>query len=123
MCKSSIAQAFTFIKEKVGMTTQQPFSLRHAAVLACLVLSSCLPGFAQSRMTVRRDVHRDVSAPLREMILHAPAPSLQKGEAEPVRRIPFPPGLTQLQEDSARQRTVAPLAPVGGASVEGLAGG
>ncbi len=105
------------------MTTQQPFSLRHAAVLACLVLSSCLPGFAQSRMTVRRDVHRDVSAPLREMILHAPAPSLQKHEAEPVRRIPLPPGLTQLQEDSVQQRTVVPFTPVVGTSFEGLGAG
>ncbi|HKB98051.1 MAG TPA: hypothetical protein VKD23_04610 [Terriglobales bacterium] len=105
------------------MTTQQPFSLRHAAVLACLVLSSCLPGFAQSRMTVRRDVHRDVSAPLREMILHAPAPSPQKHEAQPVRRIPLPPGLTQLQEDSVQQRTVVPFTPVVGTSFEGLGAG
>jgi len=66
------------------MITQMQFSLRHAVVLACFVLSSCIAGFAQSRMTVRRNVHRDVSDPLREMILHAPPPSLEKHEAEPV---------------------------------------
>jgi hypothetical protein len=104
------------------MTTQKPFSPTHAAVLACFVLSSCIAGLAQSRMTVRRDVHRDVSAPLREMILHAPPPSLQKHEAQPVRRIPLPPGLTQ-QEDSVQQRTVVPFTPVVGTSFEGLGAG
>jgi hypothetical protein len=104
------------------MTTQKQFSLRHAAVLACFVLSSCIAGFAQARMTVRRNVHRDVSAPLREMILHAPPPSLEKKEAEPVRRIPLPPGLTQ-QEDSVQQRTVVPFTPVVGTSFEGLGAG
>jgi hypothetical protein len=105
------------------MITQKQFSLKHAAVLACFVLSSCIAGFAQSRMTVRRNVHRDVSAPLREMILHAPPPSLEKHEAEPVRRIPLPPGLTQLEEDSVRQRTVVPFTPVVGTSFEGLGAG
>ena len=105
------------------MITQKQFSLRHAAVLACFVLSSCIASFAQSRMTVRRDVHRDVSPPLREMILHAPPPSLEKHEAEPVRRIPLPPGLTQLEEDSVRQRTVVPFTPVVGTSFEGLGAG
>jgi hypothetical protein len=105
------------------MITQKQFSLRHAAVLACFVLSSCIAGFAQSRMTVRRNVHRDVSAPLREMILHAPPPSLEKHEAEPVRRIPLPPGLAELQEDPVRQRTVVPFTPVVGASFEGLGAG
>src|ERR1700704_4217039 len=104
------------------MMTQKQFSLRHAAVLACLVLSSCIAASAQSRMTVRRNVHRDVSAPLREMILHAPPPSLEKKEAEPVRRIPLPPGLTQ-QEDSVQQRTVVPFTPVVGTSFEGLGAG
>jgi hypothetical protein len=105
------------------MITQKQFALRHAAVLACFVLSSCIASFAQSRMTVRRDVHRDVSPPLREMILHAPPPSLEKHEAEPVRRIPLPPGLTQAEEDSVRQRTVVPFTPVVGTSFEGLGAG
>jgi hypothetical protein len=104
------------------MITQKPCSPTHAAILACFVLSSCIAGLAQSRMTVRRNVHRDVSAPLREMILHAPPPSLEKHEAEPVRRIPLPPGLTQ-QEDSVLQRTVVPFTPVVGTSFEGLGAG
>jgi|CZLA01.1.fsa_nt_gi hypothetical protein len=105
------------------MITQKSSSLRHAAVLACCVLFSCLPGLAQSRMTVRRDVHRDVSAPLSEMILHAPPPSLVRHEAEPVRRIPLPAGLTPLEEDPVRQRTMVPFTPVVGTSFEGLGAG
>ena len=105
------------------MMTQKQFSLGHAAVLACFALSSCIAASAQSRMTVRRNVHHDVSAPLREMILHAPPPSLEKHEAEPVRRIPLPPGLTELQEDPVRQRTVVPFTPVVGISFEGLGAG
>src|ERR1039457_3815672 len=105
------------------MITQKSSSLRHAAVLACCVLFSCLPGLAQSRMTVRRDVHRDVSAPLSEMILHPPPPSLVRHEAEPVRRIPLPAGLTPLEEDPIRQSTMVPFTPVVGTSFEGLGAG
>src|SRR5712691_5902896 len=123
LCADINRSVFTFIKERVGMITQKQFSLRHAAVLACFVLSSCIASFAQSRMTVRRDVHRDVSPPLREMILQAPPPSLEKHEAEPVRGIPLPPGLTQIEEDSVRQRTVVPFTPVVGTSFEGLGAG
>ena len=68
-------------------------SLRHAAVLAGLLFSCCLFGFTQSRMTVRREVQRDVSPPLREMIKLMPPPSSVRHEAQPVRRIPLPPGL------------------------------
>ena len=105
------------------MNTRKSLALRHAAVLACFLLSFCFPGFAQSRMTVRRDVHRDVSAPLREMILHAAPPSLTRHEAEPVRHIPLPPGLTPLEEDPVRQRTMVPFTPVVGTSFEGLGAG
>jgi hypothetical protein len=105
------------------MITQKLSSLKHATVAACFVLCSCLPGLAQSTMTVRRDVHRDVSAPLSEMILHAPPPSLERHEAEPVRRIPSPPGLAPGEEDSVIQRTLVPLTPVVGTSFEGLGQG
>ena len=98
-------------------------SLRHAVVLAGLLLSCCLSGFAQSRMTVRREVHRDVSPPLREMIKVTPRPSRIKHEAEPVRRIPLPPGLSVLEEDPIRQQTAAPFTPVVGTSFEGLGAG
>jgi hypothetical protein len=98
-------------------------SLRHAVVLASLSLSCCLSGFAQSRMTVRREVHRDVSPPLREMIKVTPRPSRVKHEAEPVRRIPLPPGLSVLEEDPIRQQTAAPFTPVVGTSFEGLGAG
>jgi hypothetical protein len=105
------------------MHTQKPSSPRHAAILACLVLCSCLPALAQSRMTVRQQVHHDVSAPLRDMIKAAPLPVLVKHEAEPVRRIPLPLGLTQLAEDPVRQQTVVPFTPVVGTSFEGLGNG
>ncbi|HEY1400949.1 MAG TPA: hypothetical protein VF953_05125 [Terriglobales bacterium] len=102
-------------------------SLRHAAVLAGLLFSCCLFGFTQSRMTVRREVQRDVSPPLREMIKLMPPPSLLKHEAKPVRRIPLPPGLgIQGQgqaEDSVRQQSVVPFTPVVGTSFEGLGAG
>src|SRR6267142_1856704 len=98
-------------------------SLRHAAVLASLLLSSCLSGFAQSRMTVRREVHRDVSPPLWEMIKLTPVPSVTKHEAEPARRIPLPPGLSNLEEDPIRQQTMVPFTPVVGTSFEGLGAG
>ncbi|MBZ5663606.1 MAG: hypothetical protein LAO30_03295 [Acidobacteriia bacterium] len=75
-------------------------------------------------MTVRHDVHRDVSAPLSEMILHAPPPSIERREAEPVRRIPSPGGLAPGEIDSVIQQTpLAPLTPVVGTSFEGLGAG
>jgi len=96
---------------------------RRAAVGTCLFVLSSLSAFAQSHMTVRRDVHRDVSAPLRDMIKAAPAPSLVRHEAEPLRRIPLPPGLSQLEEDPVRQTSVVPFTPVVGTSFEGLGNG
>jgi hypothetical protein len=101
-------------------------SLRHAALLAGLVLSICVSGLAQSRMTIRRQVHHDVSAPLRDLISVAPKPSRIKHEAEPVRRIPLPPGISTLEEDPLRQQTtvpVTPFTPVVGTSFEGLGAG
>ena len=105
------------------MFTEKSPSPRHAVLLACLVLCFCLPGFAQSRMTVRRQVHHDVSAPLRDLITLAPQPSLVKHEAEPVRRIPLPQGLAPLEEDPVRQTSVVPFTPVVGTSFEGLGQG
>jgi len=105
------------------MHTQKSSSPGHAAMLACLILCSCLPALAQSRMTVRRQVHHDVSAPLRDLIKTAPLPLLVKHEAEPVRRIPLPPGLSALTEDPVRQQTVIPFTPVVGTSFEGLGNG
>src|SRR5712675_417895 len=98
-------------------------SLGLAVLCASLLLSLCLPGFAQSRMTVRHEVHRDVSPPLREMIKFMPPPSLSRHEAEPVRRIPLPPGLSNLEEDPIRQQTMVPFTPVVGTSFEGLGAG
>lgn len=102
-------------------------SLRLAVLLAGLLSVLCLSGFAQSRMTVRREVQRDVSPPLREMIKLMPPRSLARREAEPVRRIPLPPGLsTQGQgqaEDAVRQQSVVPFTPVVGTSFEGLGAG
>jgi hypothetical protein len=76
-------------------------------------------------MTIRREVQRDVSPPLREMIKLMPPPSLVRHEAEPARRIPLPPGLGgQGQvEDSVRQQTMVPFTPAVGTSFEGLGAG
>ena len=102
------------------MHTKKPFSRGHVALIACLLLCSCLPTLAQSTMTVRHQVHHDVSAPLIDLIKAAPAPSLAIHEAEPARRIPLPPGLSQLEEDPVRQRTVSLNTPGTGLSFEGL---
>ena len=96
---------------------------RQAIIFACLVLCTSLSAFAQSHMTVRRDVHRDLSPPLRDMIKAAPQPSLVRHEAEPLRRIPLPPGLAPLEEDPVRQNSVVPFTPVVGNSFEGLGNG
>jgi len=74
-------------------------------------------------MTLRRDLHHDVSLPLRELIRTAPMPSLVKREAEPVRHIPLPPGLASLSEDPVRQRTAVPFTPTVSQSFEGLGQG
>jgi hypothetical protein len=80
---------------------------------------------AQSRMTVRSEEHHDVSPALRDLIQGAPkqAQAMVVQEAEPVRRIPLPTGLTTLAEDPVRQRTaafIAAFAPAVGLGFEGL---
>ena len=73
---------------------------------------------------VRYNVHHDVSPPLRDMIRNAPPPSLEMHEAEPVRLIPLPPGLPNLEEDPVRQTTIAPLTtPVTSLNFDGLGQG
>ena len=73
--------------------------------------------------TVRSDVHHDVSPPLRDLIRNAPPPSLERREAEPVLRIPLPPGLPELPEDPIRQRVTLPSTPIVGLNFEGLGDG
>jgi len=89
------------------------------------MLLLALPLFAQSGpTTVRRDVHHDISPPLREMIKYAPPPSLERRPVEPMRLIPLPPGLTQTQEDPVIQiGTVAAPTPPVTLSFEGLGNG
>ncbi|HZQ70072.1 MAG TPA: choice-of-anchor D domain-containing protein [Terriglobales bacterium] len=94
-------------------------SLLLCALLICLVV----PMMAQGPTTVRHDIHHDVSLPLRDMIAAAPPPSLARREAEPMRRIPLPPGLSQLAEDPVRQTSIAPLTPLVSTSFEGLGAG
>jgi hypothetical protein len=107
------------------MLRQKSVCFNRGVVLAGLLLCFCRPAAAQTSMTVRRNVHHDVSLPLRDLILHAPPPSLVKHEAEPARRIPVPQGLVPLQEDPVRQRTAAvvPFTPLVGTSFEGLGAG
>jgi len=90
----------------------------------CLtVLSIVLSGLAQQAqtvqngiepvMTLRHDVHHDVSPRLDEMIAHHVSPPAGPKEAEPLRRIPLPPGMnTAGGADPVHQRTAA-LAPAG----------
>jgi hypothetical protein len=106
------------------MYGKKVFPPGYAVLVACLVLCLCLPSLAQSTMTVRRQVHHDVSAPLIDLIKAAPAPDLTVHEPGPMRQIPLPPGLTELEEDPVRQQTVGgPLTPGTGLSFEGLGQG
>jgi hypothetical protein len=91
------------------------------ALLFCL----SLPALAQSGpTTVRRDVHHDLSPALREMIRHAPPPSLERRPVEPMKLIPLPPGLVRFQEDPVIQTvTVPPPTPPLSQSFEGLGNG
>ncbi|HKS75164.1 MAG TPA: hypothetical protein VJQ82_18290, partial [Terriglobales bacterium] len=98
-------------------------SSRRSLFAAALALF-CFPLLALSQtMTVRRDVHHDVSPPLRDLIAAAPAPSLQRHEAEPVGRIPLPPGINLNAEDPVLQTSVVPPTPLPGLSFEGLGAG
>src|SRR5712675_1705485 len=81
-------------------------------------------GASSGPTTIRRDLHHDVSPPLREMIKYAPPPSLVRKEVEPLKRIPLPPGLSQLSEDPVRQTATVPLpTPPVSQSFEGLGNG
>ena len=90
------------------------------AVLSLLWFA--IPMFSQSGpTTVRRDVHHDVSPPLREMIKYAPPPSLARRPVEPMKLIPLPPGMETVQEDPVIQMaTVPPPTPPVTLSFEGL---
>ena len=94
-------------------------------ITPAVMLLFALPLFAQSGpTTIRRDVHHDVSPPLREMIKHAPPPSLERRPVEPMRLIPLPPELAQPQEDPVIQvGTVGPPTPPVTLSFEGLGNG
>ena len=105
------------------MARHQSYPVKYVVVLAGLILSSCLHGWAQSLMTVRGAVHQDVSAPLRDLIKRAPRATLRIREAEPARRIPLPQGFAPLAEDPVRQITAAPATPTVGTSFEGLGRG
>jgi hypothetical protein len=107
---------------------------RRLALAVTLLLSLAVPllvpsAFAQSTTssgptTIRRDVHHDVSQPLSEMIKNAPPPSLEMREVEPLKRIPLPPGLTQIEEDPVRQgSTVGLMTPTPTLNFEGLGNG
>ena len=111
---------------------------RRFALAVILLLTFAVPllvpsAFAQSGAqsstssgptTVRRDVHHDTSRPLSEMIKNAPPPSLERREVEPLKRIPLPPGLTQLEEDPVRQiSTVGLMTPTPTLNFEGLGNG
>ncbi len=92
-----------------------------SATLALLLLCT-VSASAQGHVTTRWNVKHDVSAPLSEMIKNAP--KAQKGakhEAEPLKRIPLPPGMLPGVEDTVRQRTaVSSTTPGASLNFEGL---
>jgi hypothetical protein len=106
-----------------------PQRLKLLAQSLCLLslplLYSTVSTAQSSLMTVRIEERHDVSPALRDLIAAAPPQSPELREAEPVGRIPLPPGLVALPEDPVRQRTVATgtFAPTAGLSFEGLGAG
>ena len=108
------------------MLTNVKASASRSFVQAGLFLLFCLPLIAQQTMTVRHDVHHDLSPALRDMIKLAPPASLVRREVEPMKRIPLPPGMptaAQVQEDPTLQRTTVAAATTPGLSFEGLGNG
>jgi hypothetical protein len=95
---------------------------RAIALLATVAVFALL-ALGQNGPTVRRDVHHDTSLPLSVMIKNAPPVSSVVHEAEPLRRIPLPPGLNQNGEDPVLQHTTIPGTPSVGLSFEGLGNG
>ena len=73
--------------------------------------------------TVRRDIHHDISLPLIDLIRSAPPISRHQHEAEPMRPIPLPRGLTPLAEDPVRQWRTFGYTPLMSNSFEGLGTG
>ena len=104
------------------MFVRTRYSAGSIVSLALLVLGSTVTASAQGHVTTRWNVKHDVSAPLSEMIKNAP--KVQKGakhEAEPLRRIPLPPGMLPNVEDTVRQGTAVPnTTPAPSLNFEGL---
>lgn len=57
----------------------------------------------QGPTTIRYSVHNDISQPLSVMAQHAPPGDLSMHEAEPLKRVPLPAGLSLLAEDPVHQ--------------------
>jgi hypothetical protein len=96
-----------------------------------LTLAFCVPitllgQVMQGPTTVRNNIAHDVSAPLSVMIQNAPKLKQSPKEAEPWKRLPFPPGLAQqqLSEDPVRQ-SLAPQvqSPSAGLNFDGVGAG
>ncbi len=115
MCVSGIAMNGL----RSVFATRSPLLLGLTFGLITTLAAQVQPG----PVTVRRDIHHDVSPPLRDLIRKAPPPSLERRETEPVLRIPPPPGLVPLAEDLVRQRTTIPSTQTVGLSFEGLGQG
>src|SRR5436853_6026695 len=94
-----------------------PMWLALGLAIRCLCLAS--PVSAQI-MTVRQNVHHDVSPAVRDLPTIASQTLRPRHEAEPARRIPMPANLKAASEpDTVLQRTVA-LAPTLNAPTSGL---
>jgi hypothetical protein len=85
----------------------------HFYLTAVLFLSFALPSSAQV-MTVRQEVHHDVSAPLAELAAMTPKEPASdiKREAEPVRTVPIPVGPIPVPDHDPTLQTSAERPPV-----------
>lgn len=105
------------------MSTRPSFSAARLLFAAVLVFCFALASAAQTSMTVRRDLHHDLSQPLTVMMKNAPKPDLHRREVEPMKLIPLPPGAASPQDDPVIQHTVAGNTPTAGLNFEGLGAG
>ena len=104
----------------------KPVPLCFVIAVPIMIAGCCVVVAGQvgsSSMTVRSDVHHDVSPPLQEMMRNVEPGEHEEQEAEPPRRIPLPLGLRPAFHDAVLQQSTTGFSPQVGLNFEGLGNG
>jgi len=105
-------------------TRRSPFVGTVLLLIVPCICSAALSAQTNARpLTIRSDVHHDVSPPLREMVRNAVPGAHEEQEAEPARRIPLPLGLRPAFHDAVWQQSTTGFSPQLGLNFEGLGNG